>query len=307
MVIYLDVVFAINLLIDFLILVFTSFVLREPIRSIRLLLSSFAGALYTLFLFAPELQLLWSMTAKILLSILMIRIAFPWRGPLSVLKELLVFYLVSCALGGIAYAAALFIGSATAMNTGLVLVSKHTLTTNLVLLAIFMAPIVLTLAGKSVWKHVQQSKQLEAGIWSLTIVVGGKELTCSGLLDTGNGLMDPISKQPVTIVNFTSLKPLLPPQLVEQLEKNPTNLMDVMAGVEWGDDWVRRVKMVPYRSVGTKMGMMIAFQPDRVRLQKENTIHDPVKTLIGISMQSMSKHEQFEAILHPQILASSAS
>jgi stage II sporulation protein GA (sporulation sigma-E factor processing peptidase) len=302
MVIYLDVVFAINLVIDFLLLLFTTFVLRETFRPIRFLVSACIGALYTLFLFFPEFQTLWSIAAKIGLSILMMLVAYPWRGPLTCIKRLMAFYLVSCGLGGIAYALAYFIGSASALNTGVVLVSKNIVTTNMILIALFLSPVLLTYFGKQIWKHMQQNKQLESGIWTLTMTVGGKELTCSGLLDTGNGLTDPISKMPVTVVTYDRLRPILPATLVEKLDQKPSNLMQVITEFEWEDDWLRRVKMVPYRAVGTAMGMMIAFQADSVQLQKGDKIIRDVKTLIGISTQAMSKHERFEAILHPSVV-----
>lgn len=76
MVVYIDLIFAANLLIDGVLLWLTSWLVKHKVSWWRLTLSALAGALYVVMMFVPELSFLYTFLIKFGLSVLMIWIAF---------------------------------------------------------------------------------------------------------------------------------------------------------------------------------------------------------------------------------------
>ncbi|UOF89164.1 sigma-E processing peptidase SpoIIGA [Fodinisporobacter ferrooxydans] len=305
MVVYLDLVFLVNFILDLFLIWMTGIVLRQRLRLWRGIVSAIIGTAYTFVIFFPQMHVFMSISAKFLLSVVMIVCAFGWYGPLECLKRLLSFYLVSCMLGGAAYAIAFLVGTQETAKAGLVFLSgSHVLTANIIMVALIIAPVFVWLCWKKVWVYMQQIRRQEGELWSVQISVCGKEMTCTGLLDTGNGLLDPISKQPVTVVTLSALKPILPEELVKRLESDSSKIVHAITEIDWNEDWMSRFRIIPFRAIGVSSGMMVAFQPDRVKLWRENQQERVItRGLIGISTQMMSKTETFSAIVHPLLLA----
>ena len=104
MTIYIDVVLIENLMMNFIILLATGLILKERISVIRLLLASLLGAIYAVVSYLSILEMYSSMILKIILSIVMIYIAFNPQTMKKMWKDILLFYLTSFVFGGAAFA-----------------------------------------------------------------------------------------------------------------------------------------------------------------------------------------------------------
>ena len=104
MTIYLDIIFLENLLMNYIILFGTGAVQKEQMKNYKLIISSIIGALYAIITYLEIIPAYSSIAMKILLSIIMIYIAFDIHNVKKMCKTLLLFYLVSFATGGIALA-----------------------------------------------------------------------------------------------------------------------------------------------------------------------------------------------------------
>lgn len=102
--IYVDVVLIENLIMNYIILLATGVVLKQKISHIRLIISSLLGAIYTVISYSQILKMYSGITLKILLSIIMVYIAFNPQKLKILLKNLLIFYLTSFVFGGAAFA-----------------------------------------------------------------------------------------------------------------------------------------------------------------------------------------------------------
>lgn len=103
-VIYLDVLLALNLFIDFLLLLATARLLRLPYRRWRLVLGALAGAASACLIFLPDLSALAAAGLKLLAAGILLLIAFAWRGLWSYIKTLTVFFVSSTLFAGVAAA-----------------------------------------------------------------------------------------------------------------------------------------------------------------------------------------------------------
>ena len=97
MTIYVDVVLLENICMNYIILFSTSYIIKIKRKHIRLFLSSLVGAVYAVLAYAEIVPLYANLIVKVILSIVMVYIAFYPKNFKGLLKELIVFYLVSFA------------------------------------------------------------------------------------------------------------------------------------------------------------------------------------------------------------------
>ena len=76
MTIYIDIILMENLIMNFIILYATGLVLKRKIKNIRLILASLLGAVYSLLAYISTFEIYTNMILKIILSILIVYIAF---------------------------------------------------------------------------------------------------------------------------------------------------------------------------------------------------------------------------------------
>lgn len=104
MTIYLDIVFAENIIMNYIILFATGLICKEKVKQMRIIISSIIGSIYSVAYYITEITLYVTIIAKILLSIAMIYIAFGSKNWKKTFKSLTIFYLTSFAFGGCAFA-----------------------------------------------------------------------------------------------------------------------------------------------------------------------------------------------------------
>ena len=104
MTVYVDIVLLENICMNFIILFATAYIMKIQVRYLRIFASSFIGAVYAVLVYANILAFYTNILMKIILSICMVYVAYKPRSLKGMLKELVLFYLVSFALGGCAFA-----------------------------------------------------------------------------------------------------------------------------------------------------------------------------------------------------------
>ena len=103
MTIYIDVVLIENLIMNYIILFATAIILKLKIKHIRLILASLIGAVYSILSYMSLLEIYSSIILKIILSIIIVYVAFYPPKVNQLWKDLLIFYLTSFVFGGAAF------------------------------------------------------------------------------------------------------------------------------------------------------------------------------------------------------------
>lgn len=109
MIIYADVIFIENILMNYIILYTCAKGLKIKIMNIRLIISSLIGGIYVIVILFSRIDILQSVFCKILLSLIMIMIAFNPKKTKKSLIYLMMFYVISFAFGGTSFALMYFI------------------------------------------------------------------------------------------------------------------------------------------------------------------------------------------------------
>ena len=194
MTIYLDIVLMENLIMNFIILLATGLILKEQIKKIRLLLASLLGAIYSVVSYVSILEIYASMLLKIILSIVIIYIAFNPQTIKKMWKDLLLFYLTSFVFGGAAFALIYIVKPQDIlMRNGLFL---GTYPLKSILLGAIIAFIVIMAAFTVVKSKITKKDMFTKVAFELN----GKKVETVAMIDTGNLLKEPITNTPVIVV-----------------------------------------------------------------------------------------------------------
>ena len=102
MTIYIDIIFIENIIMNAIILYATSIILKQKVKSSRLIISASIGAIYSILMYITKLTIYSSIISKFILSIVMIYIAFKPQSSKKMFKQIIIFYLTSFVFGGVA-------------------------------------------------------------------------------------------------------------------------------------------------------------------------------------------------------------
>ncbi len=195
MIVYLDLVFLINLIMDFYILSGVKFLLKLQTKLYRIILGSLVGSL-SIFLLFFKFSTLEINIYKILISILMVYITF---GKNKFFNKLFYLYIISIVLGGSIY----LINDSLGYKVDSFIFINNGYSVNIIILLI-ISPFIIFLYIKEFMKF---KKKINT-IYNVIIKFNNKTINIEGFLDTGNKLIDPYFHRPIILLNkkYISLK-----------------------------------------------------------------------------------------------------
>jgi len=290
MVIYLDIVFFENIAMNYLILFATAIISKVKIKPFKLLLSSGFGGIYSILSYIIIFSSFQNMVLKILVSILMIKIAF---NPLKfkfLVKEIVLFYLVSFTFGGAAFMLLYFINPENIVSENGVLIGTYPLKATLLGAGIGIITII------SVAVIVKDRFSKKSMLCEIEIFYKGKTERIKSMIDTGNLLQEPITKEDVIIVEKYCLKNLLDKDILD-------NIDNIVSGkwLDKPDIYSYKFKIIPFSSLGNQNGILLGFKPDYVRVIDENAITRN-DTIIGIYNGKLSKSNLYSSLIGINVL-----
>jgi len=296
-VVYLDKVFIGNLLINGLLIWAAGRLSQIRVRHHRVLLAAGLGSLYSLAFFLPGAELLFSFQAKVLVSLLLLAAAYAPLPPGKFLLCLGFFYLVSFAAGGAVIGFAYLAGQ----STGIGQIQQFVSVLNRHLWpGLFLALAALWAGVALLPLYLKGRQRIESVKMPLTIYIGGQGVNVRGLVDTGNRLCDPVSGEPVVVVEHNAIRELLPGPMQE-----PGSCAGDAIGVierMMESPWSGRLRLIPFNSLGNDRGILLGIKPDRVEFVKDSRVRKVEKVVIGIHGRRFDAGEEYNAIINPSLI-----
>ncbi|MCI8537507.1 MAG: sigma-E processing peptidase SpoIIGA [Oscillospiraceae bacterium] len=252
-VVYLDSLFLLNFILDYLLLLATAKAADCPFSRLRLALGALVGAGYAAGCF------LWTFLAlppvKLCAALLMVLAAF-W-GERRLLRLCLIFLALSCALGGGILAVSLLGGAGLSLENG---IPATGMDVKVLLLSAAGCYVLLTLASRRMGRHSQAAGDLV----DVTLELEGRKVALTALIDTGHTLTDPVNHRPVAVAEAEALRGLLPAgvRLTQQDLREPVIGLERLMAL-WEP---KRFRLLPYRAVGVDCGMLLALRVDRITI-----------------------------------------
>lgn len=193
--IYIDLIMILNFFIDFILLLTVSLILKRNIKLNKLILGAFVGGLSILFLFFNINSFLLFLF-KIIISILMILISFGYKSLKYTLVNILYLYMASIILGGFLYLLNL---EFSYKHIGIIFFNNG-LSINFIFLILF-SPIILYI-------YIKQTKNLRynySDYYNIKIINKKKSYNYIGYMDSGNVLIDSLTKKIVVLIDKRKL------------------------------------------------------------------------------------------------------
>ncbi len=278
MVIYLDLAFLLNSISDGLALYVTARLSGRSFRWRELLMAAMLGGVYGGLCCIPVFNFARNIFVQLAVATLLVRIVF--RRCEMLLRYVVLFFVLSCTLGGILMALtqlAIQYGAAHVLGR---------LNWKVFLLVSTMSCLFLSFIFRGGVRHAVSGQ-----ISHIKIESKGKSVHITALNDTGHTLSDPFTGEHVLTVWYDSLRTLWngeEEKVISMLECNGSavcaqSLAEIMPG---------KYRLIPYRSVGIKDGMLLCFRADEVVLDGKNI----GALTIALSPTPVSEGESYVAL-----------
>ena len=290
MTIYVDVVLMENLIMNYIILLATGLVLKLKIKHIRLLFGSLLGAIYSIVTYTGILKIYSSFILKIILSIIIVYIAYNPQTVKKLSKELLFFYLISFVFGGAAFALIYIVKPQDILMKNGLFLGTYPLKT--IILATIIAFFIIVTAFTIIRKKLTK-KDI---IYKIEVKINNKLIQAEALIDTGNMLKEPITNLPVVVIEHTLLYDCIPKEILNHLE-------DIIGGdfekipEEIRNQYISRLKLIPFSSLGKQNGMLIGIKPEYIKIIKDEQIEIKEDVIIAIYNRSFTKKGEYRALM----------
>lgn len=295
MTIYIDIVLIENLIMNYIILFTTAVVLKIKVNHIRLILASLLGAGYSIIAYMGIIKVYSSIILKIILSVLIIYIAFNPQNIKKMCKDLLLFYLVSFVFGGAAFALIYIIKPQNILMKNGLFLGTYTLKT--VMLGAIVAFCII-IGAFAIIKNKISKKNM---FCEIEILINQKKIKTKAMIDTGNMLKEPITNVPVIVVEHILLYSCMPKEILN-------NLKEIMGGdfknipCDIQGKYISKLKLIPFSSLGKQNGMLIGIRPEYVKVITDEQEKINKNVIIGIYEKSLTKKGEYQALIGIELL-----
>lgn len=293
MTLYIDVLFIENLIMNYILIYMTSFFGKIKVKYMRLFISSVIGAVYAVLSCLSSLGVYQLTISKLILSVVMVIVAFVPKKVLDFFKYMLIFYLITFVLGGSIFGLMYFLNYTSVSINGVVYMDDFPI-------KIFMiATVSIFIAIKLGFYLFANKIRLKERLFKIKIDVLDNSVETTALLDTGNLAVDPLTKMPVVVIEKSELKYFLSEDIVDIFDEE--NLDDFYNKVfELDTEWRIRLRIIPFSSLGSESSMMIGFKPDRLYIYDRNI--ETEKVIIAVCDKKLSRDDTYNALIGADII-----
>lgn len=306
--VYPDIIFIINLFIDFILLFLLKKVNRKSTKFKRLFLASCIGAscavLVSIFpMMHPGIRFL---ILNVFAAFFMIRIAFGSMRIPQMLKQILMLYIITFSVGGMLNS----LYYHTNVREYLIRISASLTLSSLSALYILIMILCLIPITYAILWFLRWYESEKRDTYIVELFFEDNSICTKGLMDTGNCLYDPVFHKPVMVLEESIIRKLLSEEHYNDikaakcyLEGNAQegNVQEIKA---YSSEIVNvhKIRFIPYQSVGKARGMMPGFVLDKVLIHTEREIVCNEKVTAAICDNLLSTKEEYHVIIHKGLI-----
>lgn len=280
--VYLDVFYLVNFLLNLFVFEILNLFLKKKAVSGRSIAASAIGAGFAVIIVVCGIktQIVIFVVMYLFVSSLMIRIAYGKTSFLGMVRYAVSFYLTAVFLaGGILYIK----GMAGVYNTSLFF--------------LLMTTIILVFVAQKICATVRQEVKRNGEIFSVRITYNGRSVAGTAFWDTGNNLYEPVSRKPVSIIEYKLFRHMLS-------ENERACFRRALHTFE--PDRFGRVllRYIPFHALGTTRDYIpgICVDDMEIRVSGKKSIHTG-KIWLGICDGFLSSDKEYEVLLHSKIFS----
>jgi len=265
--VYLDIVFIINFIFDFIGIYLTGFVADETKCIFRYIMAAVIYALVDIVIICLGINnnLYVFLLIYIVVESVCIYIGFGKANLKKYLLRIVLHLGILFTMGGMVTA----INNSFSVDNGEKYFGSYV---RLIVIAVLVFFIL-----KHLMPYIIKSIYYRERIYKVTLRLKGKGVVLKGLMDTGNSLREQTTGKQVTIVEKQMLKEFL-------------------------DIHIEKIYVIPYKSIGKENGMLYGIQVDELIISHKKFEKVTCNAIVGIYNGRLSNDSRYNAILHSQSL-----
>lgn len=293
--IYVDVIFLENLIMNSIILYATAIILKIKPKTVRVIISSTIGSIYSIILYVTNMKIYTSIISKIILSAIMVYVAFNPQNVKKMWKQLLIFYLTSFVFGGVSLYLIYVIKPQNILMKNGMFAGQYVL--KVIMLGAIVAFIIIKISLKII-KTKFNPKDIYCKI---KFKLNGKQVETKAMIDTGNLVKEPITNTPVVIVESSLLYGVLPKEILNNLENIlGGNLEEIPEEIQL--EYISKLRCIPFASLGKQNGMLVGIKVEEMEIESEDEKKKIDNVIIGIYDKSLTKRGEYRALVGMEII-----
>ena len=271
MVIYGDILFIVNMTVDYLLIGLTAVILKREVQLLRQISASVFGGISAFYIFIETNSFLLDVLYRIILSVVLTLIAFGFQSIRKLVRAIFVNLFLSFLLCGIAdLTVSLFKNQAVVVNNTVVYIG--------------ISPVLLIISSVVFYFIIKMIFNLKkngfAGeICSVSLVLGDSEAVFRGLVDSGNSISDAMSDSEILIVSDTVIKTLCGCRIDEYFESA---------------DNKPRCRVIPVATVGGR-ALLKGVRCDKAFLSGNGISQELAKPIIAEALEKFN--DEYEIIV----------
>ena len=289
--VYLDIILLENIIMNYIILFATGIICKTEIKQIRIISSGILGSIYAVMSYITNFKFYSSIFVKILLSIAMVYFAFNSENLKTLFKEIIIFYLTSFLFGGCAFSLLYFVHPEKILFRDGKLVGTYPL--KIAFLGAILGFIIINIAFKIIKKKINPRDM----ICDIEIIYNNKSCKIKSIIDTGNMLKDPITKDPVIIVEANELVSIIPKNVLDNIQKIIYGDYDKL-----NEKYISKFRVIPFTSIGKQNGLLLGIKVDKVIIKYDGKRIENKNIIVGIYDKVLSKNKEYSALVGLDLL-----
>ena len=289
-VIYLDILFLINWIMDTLIFYCVSLVLNKRIKHrYTLVAGALAALIYCMLLVIPVLQQIPYIIYSLIIPMPSLLILYRPNRYKVFFKEYLLSVVIAAVFGGIIF------------NSWYLIYGAESRVSSISIILLIGIGISVSGCFYGGFYFIRRQLIFPTFEYQLTINYRGGDIQIQSLLDTGNLLYTPRKHEPVLVAEYEVVKPLLTKEEQQKYEQfRKSNEVQIEEGVISGFYGIEQ--LIPFNSVGCKNGFLWSVRVDSVEIKKYSRNIKIRPCIVGLYSGKLFSDSRFQALLHPEFI-----
>ena len=289
--IYVDILIAINLFVNFFLLVVSKKILHKTVKRYRIFLGSFIGSLFSLTIFIQISSSLLNVFIRLFCSVITVLVTFGYHNIKSYLRAYVTFVIITFIFAGVMLGIwFLFTPPGLVYDNGVVYFNISSLT---LIIATTISYVIITLVSR-----LFKKEQLTKNTYDIIIKLFSNEVFVKGIVDTGNTLKDPFSDTPAIVVDYNSIKDLLSDDFKCVFKNFSLENEDFKKMQK--SKFYQRFRLLPYEVMGGS-GLVPCFMPDQIILINGNQKYVVEDVIIAVTNGNFTS-DKYGALINPGLV-----
>ncbi|ARI79198.1 sigma-E processing peptidase SpoIIGA [Halobacillus mangrovi] len=288
---------------DAMILFLTQGVTRAKSKKSRVFLAALvASVIVPISIFMPDSWLMSSL-GKVFYSFFIVWAAYSFSSLRAFFFQWVTFYFITFAIGGSMLGVHFFLATEISIQGGSVVTFTGGYGDPVSWIFVLIGFPCSFIFTKWRLEQVSVHRMKLENIYDVSVRWSGKKAVCKGLVDSGNQLIDPVSRKMVFLADPSVLK-----QLMDQKELDLLQVDHVVTSMEELPDEIQKaVRLVPYSAAGIKGQLLVTLLVDSITIETPEGHLEIKQALLGVQQQDLTHDRLYQLLIHPHVMVKGKS